>query len=283
MIPRLSRLAKDDLPSLLALSQEAGWPHTARDWTAVLECGTGYGHREGKEVVSCVHLTDFGLQFASLGLMIVAKSRRGQGLGKSLLQHALSRRSRSQSIGLIAGRFVPSFYEQFGFRTIRDNVLVLRKEQVLGPRLLRCCNSFQPITNKNVQNAVDFDEKEIGLKRRNLLEHRLTNADRTFIFSKDDSIQAYGMANTQGQQLALGPLVSLNTPSALELVHQLTADFDGLLRIDAYERQSDFITGLVEDQGYRITALQPVMMKGPHQQLPGNRNLVFSPASQAWT
>lgn len=304
--PKISRLHKGDLPSLLALSQQAGWPHTVRDWTAVLECGTGYGHRrygsaDDNDVVSGVHVTDYGKQFASLGLMVVDESYRGQGMGKALLKDVLLHIPPSQSVGLIAGATVSSFYEPFGFRSIEEErILVLRKETSLSTPAATVVvpdaspqHTLRSVSPENLKEVLDFDLQATGLERRKLVQHRLSHADRSLMYTSiDGTIKGYGMANVQEGSLTIGPLVSLDTQTALQMTLQLAGDhgskysnneagFPPLVRIDAYKSQSEFVDGLV-NMGYQVAPEQRVMIKGPLLSLPGNRNHIYAPASQAW-
>lgn len=305
-LPKISRLHKGDLPSLLALSQQAGWPHTVRDWTAVLECGTGYGHRRSSaadddNVVSCLHMTDCGKGFASLGLVVVDEAYRGQGMGTALVKHALSHRPPSQSIGLVAGANVSSFYEPFGFQSMEDeHILILRKEIGLAtPASVGVPDSspdhnLRSLSPENLKEVLDFDLQVTGLERTKLMQQRLSNADCSLMYATTDNIiQGYGMANVQDGSLTIGPLVALDTPTALQLAFHLAEDHGNkhsnnetmpcpsFIRIDAYTSQSEFVDGLV-NMGYQVTPQQAVMIKGPFLKLPGNRNHIYVPASQAW-
>jgi GNAT superfamily N-acetyltransferase len=300
----ISRLRLDDLPSLLSLSQQAGWPHTSKDWRAVLKCGTGYGHRWRDKVISCVHITDYGPCFASLGLMLVSQAFRKQGLGTALMRHVVSNAVTppTQSIGLIAGAKVSSFYEPFGFRVLDEHILILRNVPEAtrntpnpDPTSLHLDNTFRfsPITGEHLQPTLDFDREATQMERSALMRHRLQHSDRSLLVGSDDSetadsssvilgVQGYGMANVQREHLSVGPLVSTSSSAALDVTSRLTEHYEGPIRIDVYESQRTFIEEL-KGLGYQVSSRQPVMMKGPLQNLPGTRQNIYCPASQAWT
>jgi GNAT superfamily N-acetyltransferase len=304
----ISRLRLDDLPSLLSLSQQAGWPHTSKDWRSVLECGTGYGHRWRDKVISCVHITDYGPCFASLGLMLVSQAFRKQGLGSALMRHVVSNAVTppTQSIGLIAGANVSTFYEPFGFRVLDEHILILRKVPAAttrnnrpknpNPTSLHLENTFRfsiPITGEHLQPTLDFDREATQMERSALMSHRLRHSDRSLLVGSDDSetadsssvvsgVHGYGMANVRREHLSVGPLVSTSSSAALDVTSRLTENYEGPIRIDVYESQHTFIEEL-KGLGYQVSSRQPVMIKGPLQNLPGSRQNIYCPASQAWT
>jgi predicted N-acetyltransferase YhbS len=80
----------DDLPDGLRLSRQAGWNQTDADWSRMLDLqpdGCFVAEREG-EPVGTVTTCLFGT-VAWVAMVLVDEAVRGQGIGKSLVAHAL--------------------------------------------------------------------------------------------------------------------------------------------------------------------------------------------------
>lgn len=107
-----------DLGLGLRLRQQAGWNQTPADWARFLTLqpdGCFVAEEDGTPggtVTTCV----FG-PVAWIGMMLVEESRRGRGLGKALMEHALGfLTSRNvQSVRLDATRMGEPLYRKLGF------------------------------------------------------------------------------------------------------------------------------------------------------------------------
>src|SRR5215813_2072091 len=81
----------DDTSGLLALSETIGWPHTLADWHTTLAAGMAFGHRSAQgEIVSSAVIFLYGYDLASVGMVLVKPTQRGQGLAKALMQRGLA-------------------------------------------------------------------------------------------------------------------------------------------------------------------------------------------------
>lgn len=284
----ISSLTLDDVPDLLKLSQEAGWPHSAQHWETVVTCGSGWGLRFGNvfevpnvraRVIATGTLFDYRA-VATFGMMIVAKSHRGQGLGKKLMKKILQRSSSQQPICLVAGTGADSFYTPFGFRPLSERMLTLTKTTTAqaGESLASASPSLVPLGKANLPKVLKLDWQATGMQRSPLIQYRWQQSSRALV-TADDS--GYGLANYQGDQLMVGPIIAKTIDTAVEFVQGLTQNHEGHLRIDTYQSQHKFVTQL-QQKGFKIAAEQAIMVRGDLQELPGNRHQVFALASQSW-
>ena len=302
--PEVVLLGLEDVPRLLALSRQVGWSHTERDWKAMVSTGTTFGHCHSKDdgcggddsLASCIHMTEFGTQFATLGMLIVSKPHQKKGLATSLVNRLLAHnKPEKRSIGLITATPAQSFYPQFGFQTTGEHILKLTKAMGSPKNVAFGVDStnlkMTPVSSQNdIKEVMQFDKNVAKLERSPLLEHLLKNTDRSFLahnYTEKDasSLLGFGMAKLQGSLLNVGPIVSTDPTAALALCQSLTEDHEGPIRMDVYESQHDFVQGALELLGFHEDDRQAVMMNtfGENDRhLPGNRIAMFCPASQAW-
>lgn len=310
----ISKLGIDDIPFLMSLTQEQNWAHTERDWRTMLLSGHTFGHRQGdddggssKNLLSCAHFTEYGPAFASLGMLLVSKSSQKQGLAASLLKHILSKNTskhHQRPIGLITATKAQDLYPKFGFQFTGEHILKLKRPSSSGEGfpssspgigLPHGCR-LQPVSTPcDIDRIIRFDGETTELDRSQVLKELLNASDEAFIVedSTSASLAGYGVAKIQGDLLTVGPVVAMGNSIASTIFHELTNNNAAhpkvkTTRIDLFENQQELAHMLTSSAvGYRQVDRQPVMVNYfGHQEsgytLPGNRGVMFCPASQAW-
>ena len=87
-------LTLDDIEGAIALSEEAGWNQTARDWQLMLENGLGFGLvTENGSLVATALTLPHGCHLAWVSMVLVTKAFGKRGLTDSepLLAHSFER------------------------------------------------------------------------------------------------------------------------------------------------------------------------------------------------
>lgn len=318
-LPTIEPIVSDHLPELLKLSQEEAWTHTERDWKVMLATGQTYGHlvsedRTSRRLLSCIHVTDYGASLATLGMLIVAKRHRKRGLATSLVNHVLGKHHQShRPMGLVAASQAQSFYPPFGFVSTGEHVVKLTRtgghNMDETPTILENFPLTTPSVSKHdAKRAILFDRQATHLDRSHLLVGLLSTSDRAF-FVQDGShgggnntIVGYGLAKFQQASnnallLNVGPVVASDPLTAFALCHRLTQQHEGPIRLDIFGSQHKLIHELITSLGFQPEGeRQAVMLRhntattingvnkelGTKLLLPGNRNVMFCPASQAW-
>ena len=86
-VSRFSRLAEDRIAECVALSAEAGWNQTIEDWALFLRHGTVLGLLASRGVtVATGAVLPYPDDFAWISMVLVAASRRREGIGTSILE-----------------------------------------------------------------------------------------------------------------------------------------------------------------------------------------------------
>lgn len=138
------------------------------------------------------------------------------------------------------------------------------------------------------------------MDRSHLLVELLSTSDRAFSVydnRKGDSasVVGYGLAKFQqgNALLNVGPVVATDASTALALCCRLIQHHEGDSRIDVFESQQELIYELITSLGFQQEGeRQAIMLRhkattpGTNEEmaklLPGNRSVMFCPASQAW-
>jgi hypothetical protein len=159
-----------------------------------------------------------------------------------------------------------------------------------------------PVTTaeEDIKELWSFDQANAGFERGPLIDHLLKSSARSMMVhdvANDDNdnnikpslLKGFGIAKYQGDLLNVGPIVSTDETAALALCQSLTEGHDGPIRMDVYESQKGFVRGALDALGFQQDDRQAIMVNtfGNHedakeQKLPGNRQVMFCPASQAW-
>ena len=323
-LPIIEPLAFDHLPELLKLSQEQAWTHTERDWKVMLATGQTYGHllvEDRRQLLSCIHVTDYGASLATLGMLIVAKRHRKRGLATSLVNHVLGKHHQSP-MGLVAASQAQSFYPPFGFASTGEHVVKLTRTggYSMDDETPTILDKF-PLTTTSVskhdaKRAIIFDRQATHLDRSHLLDELLSTSDRAFVVQNESQdgddknapppILGYGLAKFQpasdnSHLLNVGPVVATDTLTALALCYRLTQHHEGPIRLDIFSSQQELIDYLKTALGFHpegkrqavmlrqtMTTTAAATTSGVNEDpdtklwLPGNRSVMFCPASQAW-
>src|SRR5687768_11117528 len=94
----------DDVAEADRLRAQAGWNQTLADWRRVLvwePAGCFVAEQHGR-VVGTVTTTIYGRELAWVGMMLVDRSARRQGIGRRLLAHALDWLEHERGIACVA-------------------------------------------------------------------------------------------------------------------------------------------------------------------------------------
>jgi ribosomal protein S18 acetylase RimI-like enzyme len=124
---RLETITRECLADIIELCRAEGWTSYMEDpevtWRALTAPGvTTIVARDGNEVVGFAQILSDGQIQAHLSLVVVARNRRREGIGRCLVQEALSR-SGARRADLLADEDVHGFY------------LSLRHKQMPGFRI----------------------------------------------------------------------------------------------------------------------------------------------------
>jgi len=113
----LRRMTVDDLAAGHALSSEQKWPHRIEDWEMLLSLGLGYVAERDGAVIGTAMAWLYGLDAATLGMVIVSPAAQGMGLGRRLMEAVMADLG-DRTILLNATDEGAPLYRKLGFESI---------------------------------------------------------------------------------------------------------------------------------------------------------------------
>lgn len=224
-------MASQHLTEAHGLSVAVRWPHRIEDWAFLLALGGGAVALDGGQVIGTSMWWPGEDNHATLGMIIVAPERQGQGLGRRLMDKALSEIGSSQ-VRLNATREGMPLYAKLGFAEI-DKV-----EQHQGVPVLPDVESgsnaalLRPMAQDDLAAIAALDEGESGRSREGMLQ-ALAQVGKGLVAEHDGQLLGYALARPFGRGHVIGPVVARDEQLARSLVRawveKLGEDF---VRID---------------------------------------------------
>ena len=222
----LSAFEAKHLAGAHRLSRAAGWPHRQEDWAMLLSLSQGATILDGDELIATALVTPMG-PIATVNMIIVDEARRGAGLGRRVMEAAMSRIS-PREWRLVATKDGLPLYERMGFQA--DGEILQHQGVVRAPAR---APALPPLARTGDLDALaELDHAATGMERRRLLATLLADG-RIFVHREDGRIVAFAAQRHFGSGLVIGPVVARDLAEAQSLIEPLMAAADGqFLRID---------------------------------------------------
>lgn len=243
---RLRRLTSADLSAAQALSAVIGWPHRLEDWQFALAVGEGIGafERSG-DLIATTLWWPYGPRLASLGLVIVASSHQGHGLGRRMMDAALEAIG-DRSIVLNATQAGLRLYEATGFKPITT----VRQHQgavfAVPMARLQPGERIRPMSRTDHAELIRLDALATGMARGAMLTPLIAGADGV-VLDRDGAIAGFALIRRFGRGHVVGPVVAPDTDGAKALITHWLASQPGLfMRIDVPARMTAISPWLAE-------------------------------------
>ncbi len=224
-------MAPQHLAEAHGLSVAVRWPHRIEDWAFLLTLGRGVVALDGGQVIGTSLWWAKGNSPATLGMIIVAPERQGQGLGRQLMDEALAGIGPRQ-IMLNATKEGMPLYAKLGFAEI--DVVAQHQGQ---PKLpdggsVASETPVRSMEREDLQAIVVLDARETGRSREAPLK-AFAQAGEGLLAERDGQLQGYALARLFGRGHVIGPVVASDDQIARTLVRAWIEKLGGgFVRID---------------------------------------------------
>jgi ribosomal protein S18 acetylase RimI-like enzyme len=214
-----------------------------------------------------------------LGELIVAPDRRGHGVGRQLMDHAIAYLRGRGCVSIYLDGDLPAIplYERLGFRTLCDSLrFVGRIEAETGDRIRR-------LTASDLPTISALDQQAFGADRSFFIHSRFDkHPELARVCERNGEIVGYIMAQTGHGVISAGPWVADDSAcNPLDLLHDLSCHTgDSKLRIGVLDTNRDAVSRLRAIDTLEETIPCRRMVLGPECNL-GCSNRLYALASAA--
>ncbi len=217
----------DHLAAAIRLSQEARWPHRREDWQVVQQLSEGVVAVESDgTVVGTALVTPYGPDCATINMVIVDSTMRGRGLGRRLMDAALTIGG-TRPLRLIATSDGLPLYEKLGFR---ETGTILQHQGIVASALSPA--NTQSATADDLPAITVLDRQAFGADRTALMT-KLFEIGEFSVIRHDDDITGFACIRAFGRGEVIGPVVASNAEDAKLLVSHFLAQRAGsFVRVD---------------------------------------------------
>jgi GNAT superfamily N-acetyltransferase len=220
----LRKLQQSDLPVLHALSTAVGWPHREQDWALFLSLGEGLAAcAPDGAILGTAMRFRWSPDCATVGMVLVAPSQQGRGLGGHLMQAVLDA-DHARAVMLNATEAGLGLYERLGFRPI--GLVCQHQGTVTAPTLESGVCRAQAA---DLSALVTLDAAAFGVSRAPLIQ-RLMAEGEIGVLENGGKLSGFAVRRPFGHGHAIGPLVAETEDDAIALVAGLLRP--GFQRID---------------------------------------------------
>ncbi len=222
--PAIRRLTRDDLDDALVLSSTAGWNQRIDDWRMLLASASDgcFAAWSGDRVVGTAIGIDYG-GFGWIAMMLVDPAWRGRGLGRRLLDAAVTAIPPDRLIRLDATPLGYPLYQSYGFR---DEARLTRlvapasaREAAEAAGQARPPRALRPLTAADMPAIAAVDRDVFGGDRRPVLEWALDAAPSSgWMLAGAGGVPQYCLGRRGRLFDQIGPVVAYDDSAARALV-----------------------------------------------------------------
>jgi ribosomal protein S18 acetylase RimI-like enzyme len=222
--PVIRLLAAEDLEGALALSATAGWNQRLADWRMVLSLAPrgSFAALSDRRIVGTSIGIDYG-GFGWIAMMLVDPAYRGRGLGRRLLEAAMSALPSDRPIRLDATPLGRPLYQACGFE---DEAVLTRhvadgsSRRVAAPPVPhRASSVVRPLSAADLPAIMEHDAEVFGGSRGRVLEWALGDAPLYAHTLESEQGRVHYCFGRHGRLFdQVGPVIAANDEIARALV-----------------------------------------------------------------
>jgi GNAT superfamily N-acetyltransferase len=236
-----------DVEYAMKLSGAEGWNQTEKDWKLFIEGPQNICILAecNKKIIGTTTAINYSNQIAWIGMVLVAKEYRGQGVSRSLLTTILKKLEPVKSIKLDATPEGQRVYKKFDFK---DEYLITR---MITPSMKNL--SFdgddilpEPIQSKHIEEIIALDELVFGANRNQLIESLIKEYPyKAWLLKRNNSVAGFALGRKGNKYHHIGPVFASNINDVKILIKRaLKALTNQPAVVDVLSEKEDLINWL---------------------------------------
>jgi GNAT superfamily N-acetyltransferase len=216
----LRQLKLNDISAAMSLSTAEGWNQTENDWALLVTESKGASvlAEHDSKVIGTTTAINYSHQLVWIGMVLVDKAYRGQGVSKALLAHAFKNTS-DISIKLDATPAGQQVYRQFDFK---DEYLIDRMVNVSLANFASFDNSSiepEPVKPENIKDIVAFDTAVFGTNRAHLVTSLVKEyPDKAWMVRHNNRVTGFVLGRDGSKYHHVGPVSASTIEDAQALI-----------------------------------------------------------------
>lgn len=222
---KIRSMRLDDIEYALTLSNAEGWNQTEKDWRLFIRSSQNVCMLAecGKKIIGTTTAINYSNQLAWIGMVLVAKEYRGQGVSKLLLTNILEKLESFKSIKLDATPEGQRVYKKFDFK---DEYLITRMATTSMKSLSSDDNALpEPIQSNHIEEIIAFDELVFGANRTQLIESLIKEYPRkAWALKRNNSIAGFALGREGNKYHQVGPVFASNSNDVKLLIRKALKD-----------------------------------------------------------
>ena len=222
---QIRALTADDVPAAQVLRAQAGWNQAEQDWRRLLawDAKCCWVAEQDGRVVGTTTATTYGRRIAWIGMVLVDVDHRRQGIGRALLDNALTRLERRgiQTVALDSTPEGQPLYASLGF------VDAMELARWRGPIPVSAAPSpggsvaVRPIEAADLPAVAAYDARLFGVDRAHILGALQADVPAgCFLAERGGRTVGYTMSRPGAWAWHLGPLAADDLAAAEHLVRR---------------------------------------------------------------
>ena len=202
----------EDISGAMNLSNAEGWNQTEKDWKLFIENpqNISLAVEYENKIIGTTTAINYSDKIAWIGMVLVDKDFRGQGVSKLLLTNIFERLRHIKSIKLDATPAGQKVYEKFDFK---DEYLIARMTTASVKNLSYEQNeSTQRVDEKNLEQIIALDAHVFGANRSQLIKFLIRQySHKAWLLKRNDSIAGFVLGRDGSKYNHIGPVVVAST------------------------------------------------------------------------
>ena len=243
----IRQMHPSDLPSLMQIKNAENWNQTENDWLFLMEQFPPYClvALDGENVIGTITSTNFKNQVAWIGMMLVSKLYRGQGISKLLMTTMIESLKDCESIKLDATPAGAHVYTKLGFQ---DEYEIFRMTHTGEKNIDEPENTMaREIDEEALSSLFAMDRKVFGTDRIGLLKYLLEQgANVNGYISKNGKVDGYLLTRPGTNFTQMGPVIADSSDDAIQLVEHILTKINGSMVIDVLADKISLVNWLEE-------------------------------------
>jgi len=242
-------MLETDLEAAMGLKNAEGWNQTELDWLLFLR------HNPELCLVACseelvigtVTAINYNNEVAWIGMMLVSRDFRNQGVGKMLLKTVIECLAGCQSIKLDATPTGKPVYRKLGFvEELELHRMTIQKLPPIDDGLIS--GEIRLIADSDIPEIARLDQLAFGSDRTRLIQRVLKNLPgQSWMSVQDGRVSGFLLGRVGTRFNHIGPLVAASMDSAKALLGQVSKDLSGKpVVMDVPEAKADWLAWLSE-------------------------------------